>query len=68
MPTGGIPIDTNFKGKFSVESLKIEAVKLVEGLEERGVFFNFKDTVNILYEKERLNDNVARNNKIINKK
>lgn len=43
MPTGGIPIDTNFKGKFSVESLKIEAVKLVEGLEERGVFFNFKD-------------------------
>lgn len=43
MPTGGIFIDTRFKGKFSVESIKAETIKLVEKLEERGIYFNFAD-------------------------
>lgn len=43
MPTGGIFIDTRFKGKFSAESIKVETNKLVENLEENGVFFDFKN-------------------------
>lgn len=58
------------------ENIKIMAEEIINSplfsvisrCKDQLLFFNFKDTVNILYEKERLNDNVARNNKIINKK
>lgn len=41
---------------------------VISRCKDQLLFFNFKDTVNILYEKERLNGNITKNNKIINKK